>query len=229
MDSGASRHTTPCRSLLHNLQNRFVLVTNLHFPFTLKAPTHCAKQQRGEAFLLGPLHPLSWIPHALHSRSVSRSLFLYIPSLGFHMLSIHQVCKSSMQVEFEENSIIIRDKTITQVVWCNYHNGIYKHTTFSSLIGFLWHSKFRHLHVKALWCAFQEQMVIGLQIPTREGIYPSCVLEKQHQESFSRQASQRAIVPLVVVYADSFIRRFSETSPSKSSRRHTLVGYQVSV
>lgn len=174
LDSGASRHMTPSRDFFLDL-----------------------KRQSGRIYIGDnstiPIHSegrMEIIPDGKGGKHASR--VLYVPDLGFHLLSVHEVCKTGFRVEFEAHSVALRDLVTGKVVWeGGVENGIYKLSALSSLtgsqVGDLWHFRFGHLNVDALRRAFRDQMVVGLpDVGNRQGRCSSCIRGKQHRESFPK-------------------------------------------
>ena len=67
----------------------------------------------------------------------------------------------------------------------------------------LWHDRFGHLNYLSLQQLCKDNMVIGLlMVSCKDGVCSSCVLKKQHQDSFDKRASWHASVPLEIVHSD---------------------------
>ncbi|MCO5560564.1 hypothetical protein L7F22_014179 [Adiantum nelumboides] len=153
VDSGASHHMTPLSDGLENLRHRHGEVTVVDSSNT---PIHG----------IGDMQLISDGRGGFHNSHV-----LYVPGLGFHLLSVSQLCKLGLTVDFSANHFWIRDKDSRAVV-CEGRedNGLYKlrdtqtlslYTTPAS-ISQSWHARFGHLNYDYLRRAFKDGLVTGL-------------------------------------------------------------------
>ncbi|MCO5573696.1 hypothetical protein L7F22_027470 [Adiantum nelumboides] len=135
------------------------------------------------------------------------SQVIYCPQLGFHLLSVHEVCKLGKEVIFDIDSVSIQDKeTVQEVRGGDSTGGLYKLCALSAITcnaGALWHYRCGHLHADAFQHAFTQQLVDGMpdaQHP--DGRCVPCIRGKQHREAFPKKASKRATRPLELVHTD---------------------------
>ena len=78
-----------------------------------------------------------------------------MPKLGYHLMSVSELCKLGMRVIFDEYPVSIQDKaTGKEVRGGSVENGVYKLHALSSIqnppVGDLWHSPFGHMNNYAL-------------------------------------------------------------------------------
>ena len=90
-----------------------------------------------------------------------------MPNLGYHLMSVSEVCKLGMRVIFDENTVSIQEKSSRKEVrGGSVENGVYKLNALSSVqnvpVGELWHYRFGHINFDALRQAFRDQLVDGL-------------------------------------------------------------------
>ena len=99
------------------------------------------------------------------------SKVLYVPDLGFHLLSIRELCKLALLVEFSEDQFWVRDRRTRSLICEGFEeHGAYKlpdatsltHYLPSSAINDLWHVRFGHLNFVYLRQGFRDRMVTGL-------------------------------------------------------------------
>ena len=108
--------------------------------------------------------------------------------MRYNLLSIHELCKLGLSLEFQESKLNVWDKHKKMLLEGGMPTGLYRVlvgtsllTTTSSLV--LCHACFGHLNVDYL-CKVAK-MVVGL--PTLGGhkdLFSSCIKGKQHQEAF---------------------------------------------
>ena len=109
LDSGASRHMTPSMDFMTDLEPRDGLVYTRD-NFTI--PVHSE----------GTLELLSDGKGGFISSRVS-----YVPKLGYHLMSVSELCKLGMRVIFEESTVSIQDKASgREVRRGSVENGVYK-------------------------------------------------------------------------------------------------------
>lgn len=70
-------------------------------------------------------------------------------------MSVHEVCKTGKYVKFEEDYVVIHDRTTSSIVWARYvHEGIKRLQALPAAAGLspitLWHYCFNHLYHDAL-------------------------------------------------------------------------------
>ena len=76
---------------------------------------------------------------------------LHVPSLHYNLLSVHELCKLGLSLEFVDDQILVWDKHRKVLLEGVVNTGLYKisidnllPTTNSSLA--LWHARFGHLN-----------------------------------------------------------------------------------
>jgi hypothetical protein len=106
---------------------------------------------------------------SLHGASITAIIgdVLYVPDLGFNLLSVHRMTQSGLQVTFEDTACIIRSKRPDRAIIASapkLHDGLYRldleplavvvaaptvaHTDGMSATR--WHSRLGHLHLDGL-------------------------------------------------------------------------------
>eukprot|EP00250_Pteridium_aquilinum_P021206 c25055_g1_i2 orf=720-1535(+) len=173
VDSGATRHMTPTLDGFRNLRE-------MQGDICIGDSSHVPIEGIGD---------LTLIPDG-KGGSLSGEV-LYVPGLGFHLLSMKELCRIGLQVEFLEDRFCVRDlKTKSLLCSGKFEHGLYRlripkssmHILVTSL-GDLWHARFGHLNHDYLRQAFREKMVVGLpDIGTRKSSCSSCMKGKQHRE-----------------------------------------------
>ena len=132
-----------------------------------------------------------------------------MPNLGYHLMSVSEVCKLGMRVIFDENTVSIQKKSSgKEVRGDSVENGVYKLHALSSVqnvpVGELWHYRFGHINVDALRQAFQDQfwwMVCQMLVHGNGNVF-SCLRGKQHREAIPKVSSGRASELLELVHTD---------------------------
>ena len=118
---------------------------------------------------------------------------LHVPSLHYNLLSVHELCKLGLSLEFVDDHFLVRDKHRKVILEGVVNIGLYKISIDSSLLTTyfslaLWHAWFGHLNVDYLQKA--AKMVDGLHtLGVHQDLCNSCVKGKQHWEAFSTQPS----------------------------------------
>ena len=190
LDSGASKHMTPSTDRMTNIQ------------------PHKGKVFIGDNSTI-PIHSEGSLELLLDGKGgyLSSRVF-YVPQLGFHLMSVSEVCKLGMRVIFDEYTVSIQDKaTGKEVRGGSVENGVYKLHAVSSIsnspVGDLWHYRFGHLNFDALRQAFRDQLVTGLpDVGARLRQCISCLRGKQHREAIPLAYSRRATELLELVHSD---------------------------
>ena len=188
--SGASKHMTPSTDRMTNIQ------------------PHKGKVFIGDNSTI-PIHSEGSLELLLDGKGgyLSSRVF-YVPHLGFHLMSVSEICKLGMRVIFDEYTVSIQDKaTGKEVKGGSVENGVYKLHAMSSIlnspVGDLWHYRFGHLNFDALWQAFRDQLVTGLpDVGARLRQCSSCLRGKQHREDIPLASSKRATELLDLVHSD---------------------------
>lgn len=131
---------------------------------------------------------------------------LYVPDLGFNLLSVSSLTKQGASIEFSADSVIIRDQASGSVLARGVQDGgLYKFTALVSQAAYdsLWHARFGHLGHSTLQQAHRDGMVDGLpSIGSPTGVCQSCLCGKQHRLPFPKEASHRSSKPLELVHSD---------------------------
>lgn len=127
------------------------------------------------------------------------SKVLYVPDLGYYLVSVKELCKLGLLIEFSENHFWIRDRHTKALVSEGHEeHGVYKlndsrsmtHYLPSSTLNDLWHARFGHLNYDYLRQAFRDYLVTGLPyIGVQKSSCSSCIRGKQHREPFPKKAS----------------------------------------
>ena len=95
---------------------------------------------------------------------------LHVPILHYSLLSVHELCKLGLSLEFVDDQFLVQDKHKKVLLEGAMNTGLYKISVGSSLLttnssSALWHARFGHLNVDYLQKA--AKMVDGL--PTLGG------------------------------------------------------------
>jgi hypothetical protein len=203
VDSAATAHFCHTRSYFTSLQSI------LNQTVTLGDNTTVSATGRGD------------IPVRLnlHGTSITATIadVLYVPDLGFNLLSIHKMTQSGLQVTFEDTSCIIRSKRPDRSIIASapkIHDGLYRldlaplavmmaAPTVTRADGMAataatWHSRLGHLHLdglvklNTLVTDFEFKRADGQQLPHCE----TCIAGKLHRAAMPRAAERRATEPL---------------------------------
>ncbi|MCO5592505.1 hypothetical protein L7F22_046508 [Adiantum nelumboides] len=157
IDSGAVRHMTPSFLDLTDFTPRDGAVSmgdKSQIPILGEGIMHPILSE-------GIMHLIPDGKGGVHSSQV-----IYCPQLGFHLLSVYEICKLGKQVIFDEDSVSIRDKETGQEVRGGFSSGgLYKIHALSAIagdVGDLWHYRYGHLHADAFRRAFTQQLVDGM-------------------------------------------------------------------
>ena len=137
LDSGASKHMTPSTDQMKNLRPH---IGKVYIGDNSTIPIHSE----------GSLEVLSDGKGGYLSSRV-----YYVPKLGYHLMSVSELCKLGMRVIFDEYTVSIQDKaTGKEVRGGSVENGVYKLHAMSSVqnspVGDLWHYRFGHMKNDAL-------------------------------------------------------------------------------
>ena len=140
------------------------------------------------------------------------SKVLYVPDLGYHLLSVKELCKLGSLIEFSGEQVWIQNKESRQLVSEGYEeHGVYKlqdsramaHYLPASSISDLWHARYGHLNFDYLRHTFRQLSVKGMpDIEVQKRTCSSCLQGKQHREPFPKKASRRATQQLELVHMD---------------------------
>ena len=134
------------------------------------------------------------------------SSVLHVPGLRYNLLSVRELCKLGLSLEFEDCKLTVRDKQKKVLLETAVTTGLYKIPVSHSLISTtsllaLWHARFGHLNVDYLRKA--AKMVEGLPtLGRQQDVCQSCIKGKQHRDAFPTQASRCATQPLELVHMD---------------------------
>ena len=120
MDSGASKHMTPLKDGLENL--------------------HASKGKvligDKTSILVHGIGNLQVIPNGKGGMFTSK--VLYVPDLGYHLLSVKELCKLGLLIEFSEDHVWIRDLQSRTLVSEGYEeHGVYKLKESTALTHYL--------------------------------------------------------------------------------------------
>ena len=131
---------------------------------------------------------------------------LYVPDLGFNLLSVSSLTKQGASVEFLADSVIVRDlSTGSTLASGQQDGGLYKFTALISkdADAALWHARFGHLSASTLQQASKDGLVDGLpSISASSSICQACLRGKQTRLPFPQEATHRASKPLELVHSD---------------------------
>ena len=94
LDSGASKHMTPSKHLMTDLK------------------THKGEVIIGDNFVI-PIHSEGMLEIIKNGKGgYDSSQVFYVPNLGYHLMSVSELCKLGMRVVFDENTVSILEKFI---------------------------------------------------------------------------------------------------------------------
>ena len=118
---------------------------------------------------------------------------LHVPILHYNLLSLHELCRLGLSLDFVDDQFLVRDKHKKVLLEGVVNTSLYKIsvdslllTTNSSLA--LWHARFGHLNIDYLQKA--TKMVDGLPaLGGHQDLCNSYVKGKKHREAFPTQAS----------------------------------------
>ena len=131
---------------------------------------------------------------------------LYVPDLGFNLLSVSSLTKQGASVEFLADRVTIRDYASgTSLASGQQDGGLYKFMALVSQTAddALWHARFGHLSYSTLQQAHKDGMVDGLPaIGASTSVCQSCLRGKQTRLSFPQEATHRASKPFELVHSD---------------------------
>ena len=128
-----------------------------------------------------------------------------MPNLGYHLMSVSELCKLGMRVIFDEHSVSVQEKSSgREVRRGSVENGVYKlharDSVQNSSVGELWPG---HMKNFALRHVVRDQLVDDLPEDgacQRQCI--SCIRGKQHSEAFSKASRRHASELLELVHTD---------------------------
>lgn len=209
IDSGASKHVTPYRSLLTNLRP---LVGPVQITFG--NGTTATAVEEGDAQLTTSV---AGQPSTFTLRGV-----LHIPEAAANLFSVRQATSNGAKVAFSPSSCVISHSGSTLAVATTMH-GLYCMKADSPSLpampetamlaaskesAQLWHRRYAHLGYGNLAKLVKGNMVTGINIKPDEfmaqleQLCEPCVLAKQHRGPFPSSTNAAATQPLQLIHMD---------------------------
>ncbi|KAK0589362.1 hypothetical protein LWI29_013222 [Acer saccharum] len=138
----------------------------------------------------------------------------YVPDMKTNILSLGQLLEKGYHISLQNMQLTITDargKLITRVQMTKnrmfplaiHHDTPRCLTAIINDKDWLWHLRYGHLNFESLKQLGSKKMVKGLpNIHHPNEMCESCVLSKQHRNSFGKEANWKATMPLELVHTD---------------------------
>ncbi|KAL0424086.1 UNVERIFIED_CONTAM: Retrovirus-related Pol polyprotein from transposon TNT 1-94 [Sesamum radiatum] len=129
---------------------------------------------------------------------------LYVPDLDSNLLSVGQFLREGYSLLFEDFSCtVFTDKTKKNLL---LKVPMSRNNMFPLVIrdeNWLWHHRYGHLNFKSLSLLSNQNLVDGLPMITHiDAVCESCVVGKQHRDSFPKNSNKRASEVAELIHAD---------------------------
>ncbi|KAL5816417.1 hypothetical protein ACOSQ3_024795 [Xanthoceras sorbifolium] len=197
LDSGASNHMTGRKDLFTELDEK--VHGEISFGDLSKIPV----QGRGDVMIKQKNGDHAFISNVY-----------YVPDMKTNILSLGQLLEKGYHISLQNMQLTITDaqgKLVTRVQMTKnrmfplaiHHDVPRCLTAIINDKDWLWHLRYGHLNFESLKQLGSKKMVKGLpNIHHPNEICESCVLSKQHRNSFGKEANWKATMPLELVHTD---------------------------
>lgn len=198
VDSGASSHMTFRKDWLQDLSSRGGTVTI------------------GDNSTV-PVQGVGTLPMFSDGRSSSE--VLYVPELGFNLLSVYGLTQLGTRVIFTQDAVIVEDASSGDALWTgSQEGGLYKLTALTAKVShelsLLWHARYGHLNLDAIRRASRRKIVEGLpDFPPIHTLCPSCLRGNSINNLIHRLLLEGLLHRLswfILTYADPWARALLE-------------------
>ncbi|KAI9201145.1 hypothetical protein LWI28_018928 [Acer negundo] len=197
LDSGASNHMTGRKDLFTELDEK------VHGEISFGDLSKISVQGRGDVMIKQKNRGHAFIYNVY-----------YVPNMKTNILSLGQLLEKGYHISLQNMQLTITDargKLVTRVQMTKnrmfplaiHHDTPKCLTAIINNKDWLWHLRYGHLNFESLKQLGSKKMVKGLSnIHHPNEMCESCVLSKQHRNSFGKEANWRATMPLELVHTD---------------------------